>query len=572
MPYRQFVDLRLASSTGSSGCMDLAKHWIGGCASTHGHCSASLLAGMKACLPSRLLCVARSSSAQPTVYLQDTSALSDVKYLALSYVRARVSTTSIDQTNSETSINETTLPLSFQQAITLTRRLGFNYLWIDALCIPADGVNKPTEPIRAFASATCTISACASRDPSGGCFLDRAPQLLEYPCCLRVSRGLGRVSAMTLRANSPAESEDFNAQVEVSELGRRGYALQERLLSRRVLHFGPRFVFFECGVLCASEGVVEGVNIGLGNEEDKHTGGSFAVGHTTVVSRYRGDLQALREGPFISDMDINGQTRLHRAWFRLVSKATTAYKYKENEDEDRGNRLGLVDGLALAIAGENLNQGYIHGLWRRHLVFDLLWFIGSEHTERPRPQRREPQPSWSWAAVDGTVRSQLVIDEQGFEGKRHVVVRTATQVSVSTVTSDGESQTLLVLKCPLLRATNIANAESHFYTVEAQSPHGGVTARYAPDTVDYDQCHDLVCAELLREVIYEDGPGGKRSTAVVWSNGLVLRRVEGFSAPGHRGIVFQRVGRFWMQWPVVHASHRNNGEGVFGNGMVIRVA
>ncbi|OQE96352.1 hypothetical protein PENNAL_c0001G04608 [Penicillium nalgiovense] len=507
----QPVSSRVSSSTESSDSIEFAKHWIGECNSNHGlHCSALVLPGEQY-LPKRLLYVGESSSGLPVLRLQGTASLAldpaDVTYLALSYSRgdSYVKLTSKNKRAWETHIDQDSLPLSFQHAITLTRQLNFRYLWIDILCSiqdsPDDYLAESKEIGRVYASASCTISACASIDASGGCFQDRPCCPQEFPCYLRFSRG----KALAIRADVPVDSEAFHAQVEESPLGQRGYALQERLLSRRVLHFGSRF-------------------------------GAF------------------------TNLDLDEELCMHRCWFRLVSKVTVGKR-------EAADRLDAVDGLALAIGGEKNNLSYTHGLWQRHLLFDLLWFIRSGQTEKPRQLR---PPSWSWAAVDGAVDQQLMIDEKGFEGKKHVILKIATDMSASEPAQETD-QGLLVLHCPVLRAVNLASSESHCQTVEVQSPHGGVQARFVPDTLDFDHVNDLVVAEIVREMVYD--PSRQNRTSEIWSNGLVLRRIQHGS--GRRGLVFQRIGRFWMEWPWYSPGFRPGAyieKRVFGNGMVIRIA
>lgn len=559
---------RVSSSTESSDSIEFAKHWIGECNSNHGlHCSAPVLPGEQY-LPKRLLYVGESSSGLPVLRLQGTASLAldpaDVTYLALSYSRgdSYVKLTSKNKRAWETHIDQDSLPLSFQHAITLTRQLNFRYLWIDILCSiqdsPDDYLAESKEIGRVYASASCTISACASIDASRGCFQDRPCCPQEFPCYLRFSRG----KALAIRADVPVDSEAFHAQVEESPLGQRGYALQERLLSRRVLHFGSRFVFFECSTLVASEGRVEGAKYRKeqGNrrcfpKRNRPLGSS----EYNALTNYRAALDELRQGAF-TNLDLDEELCMHRCWFRLVSKVTVGKR-------EAADRLDAVDGLALAIGGEKNNLSYTHGLWQRHLLFDLLWFIRSGQTEKPRQLR---PPSWSWAAVDGAVDQQLMIDEKGFEGKKHVILKIATDMSASEPAQETD-QGLLVLHCPVLRAVNLASSESHCQTVEVQSPHGGVQARFVPDTLDFDHVNDLVVAEIVREMVYD--PSRQNRTSEIWSNGLVLRRIQHGS--GRRGLVFQRIGRFWMEWPWYSPGFRPGAyieKRVFGNGMVIRIA
>jgi hypothetical protein len=55
------------------------------------------------------------------------------KYGALSYVSGTDLSEATDQKTSKTSIDINTLPQTFRDAITMTRKLGIRYLWVNAL-------------------------------------------------------------------------------------------------------------------------------------------------------------------------------------------------------------------------------------------------------------------------------------------------------------------------------------------------------------------------------------------------------------------------------------------------------
>ena len=67
------------------------------------------------------------------------------------------------------------LPKVFRDAITVTRALGFDYLWIDSLCIIQDSQEDWLSEAEAmgstFEKAFCTISATGAQDVSQGCFI-----------------------------------------------------------------------------------------------------------------------------------------------------------------------------------------------------------------------------------------------------------------------------------------------------------------------------------------------------------------------------------------------------------------
>lgn len=77
------------------------------------------------------------SEASPTAVKLVASHGAKGKYTALSHRWGEKNPYATTRTNLEaykTSVPLDDLPKSFQDAITLTRKLGLQYLWIDALC------------------------------------------------------------------------------------------------------------------------------------------------------------------------------------------------------------------------------------------------------------------------------------------------------------------------------------------------------------------------------------------------------------------------------------------------------
>lgn len=133
------------------------------------------------------------------------------------------------------------LPRTFQDAIRVTRLLGKQYLWIDALCIiqgPDGDWNSEARSMEdIFASAYCTIAASSARGWQDG-FLK--PNLDAY--------GIG----MRGIPSTPTCACDFDNDVDEGALMKRAWVLQERVLSRRIIHFAATHTYWECvyGVRC----------------------------------------------------------------------------------------------------------------------------------------------------------------------------------------------------------------------------------------------------------------------------------------------------------------------------------
>src|SRR5271170_8055968 len=66
------------------------------------------------------------------------------------------------------------LPETFQDAITITRKLGIQYLWIDALCIVQDDLSdweiESSKMASIYSHSFLTIAASHGRDSRSGCF------------------------------------------------------------------------------------------------------------------------------------------------------------------------------------------------------------------------------------------------------------------------------------------------------------------------------------------------------------------------------------------------------------------
>jgi hypothetical protein len=137
----------------------------------------------------------------------------------------------------------TELPQTFQDAISVTRELGQQYLWIDSLCIiqgkGGDWATEATKMEAVFKNAYCTIAATSAEDSTKG-FLDR-PEEKRLQYVMVPNSSLGKVYICT------SIDDDFDGDVIKGVLNTRAWVLQERALSRRTIHFTKRQTYWECG-------------------------------------------------------------------------------------------------------------------------------------------------------------------------------------------------------------------------------------------------------------------------------------------------------------------------------------
>lgn len=132
------------------------------------------------------------------------------------------------------------LPLTFKNAVQVTRSLNIRYLWIDSLCIiQGDGGDfdkeaKNMETI--FSSAYCVIAASRASGTSSGFLGERA------------ARKFVRLGETTGSPYYICEAiDDFQRDVIEGNLNKRGWVLQERALARRTIYFTENQTYWECG-------------------------------------------------------------------------------------------------------------------------------------------------------------------------------------------------------------------------------------------------------------------------------------------------------------------------------------
>jgi len=159
------------------------------------------------------------------------------QYLALSYVWGRDGQNETGIHDSEGKL--TAVPKTIEDAISVTLRLGFRYLWVDRYCIRQDDEVDFRQQIRqmhqVYRLAEATIVAVAGRDPTFGLPGVSSPRSVSQ---LKISID------NLLFTSLPAQPWD---SVHLSFWNRRGWTYQELLFSRRRILFTEDQVIFDCG-------------------------------------------------------------------------------------------------------------------------------------------------------------------------------------------------------------------------------------------------------------------------------------------------------------------------------------
>ncbi|KAI3318151.1 HET-domain-containing protein [Xylariaceae sp. AK1471] len=365
----------LPSVTDSEPTWSRAKQWLHECMEKDEH-SDCRERRMPPRLPIRLICVSKDGRSLRLCLTEDLEDNSSIKYLALSHCWGDFSMPLVATRNNlkslQTDIPYERLTKSFQDAVTATHRLGFQYIWIDALCIlqddQQDWVVEASRMATVYSGCTLNIVAADAPDGSYG-FLDRDERLLktsivykgfEYECSPSIDAYLSRTAVM-----------------------RRGWCFQETFLSPRSLYFCKSQLYWECCATRADE----------------------SLPLTPIWKKETTPLRALA-------VELGHPTTaedIARQWLRLVipysTRAVTLPK----------DRLVALSGIAHMFdqkadfetkAGVPLSDAsYVAGMWRVGLEYQLLWYV--PRAERRPGNRSLLAPSWSWASVDGAVGSRL---------------------------------------------------------------------------------------------------------------------------------------------------------------------
>jgi hypothetical protein len=203
---------------------DIVKTWINLCQNQH-----------------TKICSIENRSSVPGLRLIDCDTKTLVPgeahlYVALSYVWGYSSETSEDPNKLPEN-----LPNTIKDAITVTKRLGYRYIWIDRYCIDQTNKEGTADQVGKmdliYQNAELTIIAAIGEDPSYG--LPGVGQRKREPQYLTACAKVGRHFLISTDARPKLAIANTKWET-------RAWAYQEALLSRRRLVFAKGQMYFEC--------------------------------------------------------------------------------------------------------------------------------------------------------------------------------------------------------------------------------------------------------------------------------------------------------------------------------------
>ncbi|KAK3942878.1 heterokaryon incompatibility protein-domain-containing protein [Diplogelasinospora grovesii] len=277
------------------------------------------------------------------------------------------------------------LSANFRDAIQVTRKLGYQYLWIDSLCIiqnrMADWEAESKMMAAIYTGASLTLAAANSSSANEGFLKPRQPPKKTVTLPFEVVPGM-KIGECTIGEQVVPElfHDSFREDVErQSPLAKRGWTLQERLLSRRTIFFGRDEFHWECRSQRWSEST-----------------GLRPVRYVDVSA----GLAAFRGLPIFGPTcsSVEQSAFLLNDWYMLVQEYTKRSLTKKHVD-----KLPALSGIARVVhAGLGRdNTLYRAGLWTHDLHRAVLW--KSFGPELGSVTCRLPGPSWSWMSRDARI-------------------------------------------------------------------------------------------------------------------------------------------------------------------------
>ncbi|TGO28185.1 hypothetical protein BPAE_0031g00510 [Botrytis paeoniae] len=234
---------------------------------------------------------------------------------------------------------------TFRDAIDIVRVLGFSWLWVDPLCIiqgdPEDWSKEASRMAAVYGHSSLNVAATAASDGTIGCLFERD------------LRKIGAHKAEKLC--SIADMQFYASNISSAALARHAWAVQERILASRTLHFTEFQLFWEC--------------------RTKQTCEAFP--------------DTLPEALCLDSLYLPQQE--FQSWSNIISVYTNCLLTNESD------RLIAIGGVARQLQKKNGDK-YFAGLWQARIKEQMCWFI-DECSAKVSKENTRPAPSWSWAAV-----------------------------------------------------------------------------------------------------------------------------------------------------------------------------
>ena len=281
-------------------------------------------------------------------------------------------------------ISVSSLPKTFREAAKICLDLHLNYLWIDSLCIvqddPAEWSREAPRMAEIYTNSYVTLAATASGSDNGGLERPINPCHAQNLAFTFVDNS-GETRDVTVK-----KRDNFQRYVVLTPLNRRGWVLQERSLSPRLIHFATDQIYWECPTSIFAQ-------FELSSGETRRSYGRTVMEWLDVGTEH---VEELSEAGVVQPVVFGrpAAATVLDNWHDLMTE------YSECSLSYSSDKLMAISGLAKRVLSLTLwpDTDYLAGMWRKDLPRGLLWETRriARETEKLRGI-----PSWSWASVSG---------------------------------------------------------------------------------------------------------------------------------------------------------------------------
>lgn len=373
----------------------LFKFWKDYCIKEHGN-----LCERSGCTPERL-------RSMPFIRLVDVlrecvvalSTSEHVNWVALSYVwgeaqKHELVTANYTLYHLPGALKSHKMPATIVDAMTVTRDLGEQYLWVDSLCIIQDNEEDKRRYIPAmdiiYGQAIVTIiNAGADKVSTGIPGLGHGPQ--------RTAQDVFTINNSTVVVSLDQPYHTTESYLKNTKWNNRGWTYQECLLSRRCLIFTPEQAYWQClrASLC----------------ED-------AIWEEHICKQQRNIYRHClgRDGTDEITMGaLLGNASTH--WSKLYSLALEQFRQRQLSSES--DWMDAFTGI-LRVLEHSRGQEFFWGMPKSRFEPSLAW-VGNEALRRNTASQviaagtqtvSCPFPSWSWTGWFG----RIITDVENFHG------------------------------------------------------------------------------------------------------------------------------------------------------------
>jgi hypothetical protein len=263
------------------------------------------------------------------------------------------------------------IPRTFQDAMKFAYDLDIPYIWIDALCIAQNDMveweNEAAAMQNVYSGSVVTIAATDAVDSSGGCFVQNSLDTEADNI-----NGTAAIAQSTFFSTRNPEADelvlvrtqisDSRTIVDKAPLNKRGWTLQEMVLSHRTIHCTRSELHWQCRSALRTE---------------------------TGVTHSRQMVQHGALPPLLP----NGTNQNEIWWMWMQS-------YSERKLSFASDKLAAVWGIARYYQQVTGDTPFL-GTWASTLVQDLLW-IRTGQIELPISIAKN-MPTWSCFSCPGSV-------------------------------------------------------------------------------------------------------------------------------------------------------------------------